>query len=1005
MKKNIIIFGLAMVLLVYSSQAYITNYVYYDMNEGSGTVLESSWSPQINATLDNSGLWSSAYPTYNISGDGAPYSLNFSSGNYAATSNSILSKTQCVSLWINTRTDTGAIEYIGGAAYDGVEETGNWMVRLLCSTTNNFNIVFWLTDGANNFLEATNACDGNWHNYVFCINSTGTDTAKLYKDGVFTGSITINVPPALTGGDDVTTIGKVGYDNAWHYTTASIDEVGFYNYTLNSLEVKDIYNYGTIEKTFFSYPSDDEIYNNYNGTIDFTTGIDASCVINNTNWINQTGYGTEHSFLNSTPAELPNGNYDIQFNCTDNINNSVLSTLNFILDITNPTITPEPLLGADNYIVTNGTFTSYINYTDDNLYFINVTIYNNTQIFTVSNLEVTHYQYNISEDVSIYPLGMQDIYTKACDGHTLLEKAIINNKITVEKISFDDNKFSISAPDATKITLIEEKDRYRPVFEYEKILPYKTYYVESEYKIEKVKRPDYKGHFVILELEKWIDFEDGSKAKVEYTKISDYKYEVKVYNPSKKVEYNSVGSLNCVNVTYQWENRGSLNITAKDAVSSIAISNFTITVNGTLAGSTTNGHYYLQNLSGDYSVNIDARGYEDKTVVIEVNETYQTYNFSLFTSNSLNLSFYNAQTLALLSGINVTMIFIGETAQTNTTSTGSIYVDSLSPGNYTFVYSAPGYRQNQYLINITNRTTQDISLYLNNESLTSLILIEVQDRFGTPLSDVEVTIQRYSQNSWITEQIIKTDFQGRSEGQFVLSTVYYNFILRYLELVKFGIPNNNADKKLIYAEDVTNGLLFTIDTSESSDWSLSTYHKIYGLISNLTYINLSSTGGYFYYHYDDINNNVWTACLEVKKGGSYDTSSYICNCSTNNVTSESSTLTCYVNQTTGREVYTAVALMKGSGPFIEDVKSIMLGIDLNIDWGVTGYLIGFLLVLLSYFLFLKVPVISLYVGTGVFALLISLGLMFKDIGYTVLITLLVITYLVANIKSESGING
>jgi len=270
---------------------------------------------------------------------------------------------------------------------------------------------------------------------------------------------------------------------------------------------------------------------------------------------------------------------------------------------------------------------------------------------------------------------------------------------------------------------------------------------------------------------------------------------------------------------------------------------------------------------------------------------------------------------------------------------------------------------------------------------------------------VEVTIQRYSEDNWITEQIVKTDFQGRSEGQFVLSTVYYNFILRYLDIVKFGIPNDDVNKKLIYAEDVTNGLLFTIDTFGTTDWDLSVYQGTYWIISNLTYINTSSTGGYFYYHYDDINNNVWTACLEVKKSGSYDIGNYICNCSTNSVTSESSTLTCIVNQTTGREVYTAVVMMEGSGPFLEDIMSITLGMDINIDWSVTGYLIGFFLVLLSYFLFLKVPTISLYVGTGVFALLISLGLMFKDIGYTVLITLLVITYLVASIKSESGING
>ena len=46
------------------------------------------------------------------------------------------------------------------------------------------------------------------------------------------------------------------------------------------------------------------------------------------------------------------------------------------------------------------------------------------------------------------------------------------------------------------------------------------------------------------------------------------------------------------------------------------------------------------------------------------------------------------------------------------------------------------------------------------------------------------------------------------------------------------------------------------------------------------------------------------------------------------------------------------------------------------------------------------PTVSLFFGTGMFVILTLLGVIFKDIDYMVLITLMVITYLVATIKSD-----
>lgn len=448
---------------------------------------------------------------------------------------------------------------------------------------------------------------------------------------------------------------------------------------------------------------------------------------------------------------------------------------------------------------------------------------------------------------------------------------------------------------------------------------------------------------------------------------------------------------------------GYLKITATNAINGSTINVFTavaVNANETVTKSTTNGSLIMGLLKQKYNVSVNASGYATNTSILTMIEGTFNHSITLYTTNSFNITFYDAKTAALLTGVNVTLQVIGGTTQSNTTSTGKLYIDLLVPGEYTFVFNAPGYRQNQYITTLLTQSHQNINLYLNNESLTSLVLIEVQDKFGNSLSGVEVSIQRYTNNAWVTEQIVETDFQGRTEGQFTLSTVYYNFILEYLGNVEFGAPNSNANKKLIYAEDVANGLLFTIDILAEN--ILPNYQDIYGVTSNMTYVNTTNSSGTFIFRYDDVLNNQWYACLEVTKGNNW---TYVCNCSGNSVTSEASTLTCAVSQPTGRLTYSAGGFLGTNPQILVESLTITLGQDTRVNFGTAGYLFGFFLVVLSFFLFLRVPTIGLFIGTIVFVMLALLGVMFKDIGYGVLISLLVITYFVASIKSESGING
>ena len=398
----------------------------------------------------------------------------------------------------------------------------------------------------------------------------------------------------------------------------------------------------------------------------------------------------------------------------------------------------------------------------------------------------------------------------------------------------------------------------------------------------------------------------------------------------------------------------------------------------------------------NYSINntlvVDAPGYEIKQISL-LGENHNNHNFSLYESNIFDITFYDFETNQLLNDTNISIIFIGAESLNRTVTNGTLYQNLLTPGPYTFIFSGVGYTQNQYITTLTDRTSQEIQLYLNPENDTTLVLITVKDKFGTSLTGVDITIQRYKDVSWVTEQILKTDNQGRTEGQFILSTEYYNFVLDYEGSTVFGVLNDNSNRKNIYAEDVTDGLLFTIDTSEGSN--AVEYQESYTVDINLSYINDSLYTGYFRFYYNDVDNNQWDACLEVISNNG----STICECFY--VTSESGIWTCDVSETNiTASIYTARAKFRNIGSIGVLVQKVGGG-EHHIDWGNAAYFFGWLIVLTTIFLFLSSPSVAIYMGTGTIAVLTLMGFIFQNTDYIVLISLVILGGIFASFKANT----
>ena len=170
------------------------------------------------------------------------------------------------------------------------------------------------------------------------------------------------------------------------------------------------------------------------------------------------------------------------------------------------------------------------------------------------------------------------------------------------------------------------------------------------------------------------------------------------------------------------------------------------------------------------------------------------------------------------------------------------------------------------------------------------------------------------------------------------------------------------------------------------------------MTTTLTYFNVSNSTGRFKFFWSDVNNLDRVACLKVRFSGNGSVVFNTCS------TSGTGSIFCFINQTNGTAVYVAVGSIDGV-PVRSFIRSIGDFAGDRIDWGVTGYVVAIMLVLVAYFSFSASPTISLLFGTVVFVLFGVFGLILKDVNYGVFMGVLVVAFMIARIKSEGGVNG
>jgi hypothetical protein len=176
---------------------------------------------------------------------------------------------------------------------------------------------------------------------------------------------------------------------------------------------------------------------------------------------------------------------------------------------------------------------------------------------------------------------------------------------------------------------------------------------------------------------------------------------------------------------------------------------------------TSNGTLYIPVLEGDnYNFTFSSAGYFTQAYDFTINSTYmnETVNLSLF--GGVLFSFYDSDTLALVTDLIYLTVENGTFQQQYQFTGGTQTVTNLTEGQeFNFYYYSGGYETNTYYLTYQNQSTIDLYLISGSDNITYTVKSEADE----PLQDVEVTVEKFISGSWTQISSQLTDVTGIAE--------------------------------------------------------------------------------------------------------------------------------------------------------------------------------------------------------------------------------------------------
>lgn len=357
------------------------------------------------------------------------------------------------------------------------------------------------------------------------------------------------------------------------------------------------------------------------------------------------------------------------------------------------------------------------------------------------------------------------------------------------------------------------------------------------------------------------------------------------------------------NVTTSPQDTGSYNITGLyqttltfDVENSTGSTITGFTTNGTGAYNFSTSQNPVNAMLGSYEFVVDASGYALAYQNFTATADAHTINFTLYQTNSLNISFYDETTGSLIN--NVTLEYISNLASGNeTTTNGNIELNILIPETYTLIYDADGYDQRFYEFTITDRTYNNLNLTLLNSSLSSTTTITVKDTLNNRVENATVKIYKYdvSINDDVLQEVRTTNFEGQTIASLILNNPEYRFVVEYE-----GSTVLTTSRTQIYGTSIP----LIVDLIEAGG-----FEEIFAGFSMEGDVTFTNASNLFSFEYNDQSNTLSEACLTIYTIGNSKTQ-FNQSCSS----ASAGTLTASVTPTNGT-VYLAEGSITESGGF------------------------------------------------------------------------------------------
>ena len=585
--KKLFLFGIMFLIMLGGALALNTVglVAYWSFNESSGTNLSDSannghFGTALNGVYIVNGILD--YGRY-VNSSISPVSL-INVSNFSGITN-IAKNDTTINVWLKLNR-TGIVS----VPYDIFDSgSGNNLIRLSYEPTAlSLNIirfeVYDSLDGTpdrNVYCQYNPLSNGSWQMITARRNQTNN---SISINGIACNSSTYatvqNLSNNTGGGTVLVTFGN--YRDTGYILNASIDELSFWNKTLNDSDVNILYNAGAgfnpltavaTTPVFVNGTPANGAHNNTPVTFSVDCGIDKTTLyLQNVSTPLTKVLDNSSSGVYTVPGSgFGDGlYYYVAFCYEDGVGSSANTSLrNWTYDTVNPVLT----VNGDNFFDVNNfsvgsqyNQTVFLNLSFSDVgglyaYEINISKGNVTAFYEL-NQSLSGSAANLTRTINVsnWSNGRYNVALLLADSHTARRIGEYRYRVIGNVVDFDTlegNHVELEVQGGGSVDVVRNDDRYVWDVNFSGVARGDRFiHVRSDSFLRYVSDSGFGGHFVVWndssKLGNWLDFENSEGVLPDVVRVDDYHYIIGFQNMRRNIRFRSIGGLNVLQVNYSW---------------------------------------------------------------------------------------------------------------------------------------------------------------------------------------------------------------------------------------------------------------------------------------------------------------------------------------------------------------------------------------------------------------------------------------------------------------------